>query len=124
MKKRRGFLGNFDTSAAAIPEYLDESARDPNLANENGTLNGLFFKPIDIDMPILDEVPGHLKLATNELIATAAGDAKKSAPKLKLVTMWIVIMWIAFLCGLIALAAYSLAHDPELWNAIAQGQRF
>ena len=77
-----------------------------------------------MDMPILDEVPGQLKLATNELIATAAGDAKKSAPKLKLVTRWIVIMWIAFLCGLIALAAYSLGHDPELWNAIAQGQRF
>jgi hypothetical protein len=41
MKKRRRFLQNFDTSAAAIREYLDESARDPNLANENGTLNGL-----------------------------------------------------------------------------------
>jgi len=119
MKKRRRFLRNFDTSAAAIPEYLDESAPDPNLGNEDGTVSGLFFKPIDIDMPILDKVPGHLKLATNELIATAVGDAKKSAPKLKLVTMWI-----AFLCGLIALAAYSLAHDPELWNAIAQGQRF
>jgi len=27
MKKRRGFLGNFDTSAAAIPEYQDGGVR-------------------------------------------------------------------------------------------------
>jgi hypothetical protein len=50
---------------------------------------------------------------TNELITTAVADSKKSAPKPKL-----LIMWIAFLCGLIALAAYNLAHYPELWNAI------
>jgi hypothetical protein len=60
---------------------------------------------------------------TNELITTAAAvtDSKKSAPKVKLLTMWILIIWIAFLWTLIALAAYSLAHHPELWNAFAQG---
>jgi hypothetical protein len=58
---------------------------------------------------------------TNELTTTAAAtaDLKESAPKPKL-----LIMWIAFLCGLIVLAAYNLAHAPELWNAIAEGQRF
>jgi hypothetical protein len=51
---------------------------------------------------------------TNELIATAAAaDTENSAPKPKL-----LIMWIAFLCGLIALAASNLAHHPELLNAI------
>ena len=58
---------------------------------------------------------------TNELTTTAAAvaDLKESAPKPKL-----LIMWIAFLCGLIALAAYSLALHPELWSVIAEGQRF
>ena len=58
---------------------------------------------------------------TNELTTTAAAvaDLKETAPKPKL-----LIMWIAFLCGLIALAAYSLAHHPELWSVIAEGQRF
>jgi hypothetical protein len=57
----------------------------------------------------------------NELTTTAAAaaDLKKSAPKTKL-----LIMWIAFLCGLIALAACNLAHAPELWNGIAEGQSF
>ena len=52
---------------------------------------------------------------TNELTTTAAAvaDLKESAPKPKL-----LIMWIAFLCGLIALAAYNSADYPKLWNAI------
>jgi hypothetical protein len=58
---------------------------------------------------------------TNELTTTAAAiaDLKESAPKRKL-----LIMWIAFLCGLIAVAAYNLAHHQELWSVIAEGQRF
>ena len=58
---------------------------------------------------------------TNELTTTAAAgaDLQESAPKPKLLTIWI-----AFLSGLIALAAYSLALHPELWSAIAEGQRF
>jgi hypothetical protein len=53
---------------------------------------------------------------THELITTAVADSKKSAPETKLLTM--SIAFLAFLCGLIALAAYNLAHHPELWNAI------
>ena len=58
---------------------------------------------------------------TNELIATAAAaDTKNSAPKPKLLIMWIAFLCglIAFLCGLTALAASNLAHHPELLNAI------
>ena len=53
---------------------------------------------------------------TTELITTAVADAKKSAPETKLLIM--SIAFLAFLCGLIALAANNLAHNPELWNAI------
>lgn len=56
----------------------------------------------------------------DELVTTAAtAGLKKSAPNPKL-----LIMWVAFLSGLITLAAYSLAHHPDLWKAIAEGQRF
>lgn len=53
---------------------------------------------------------------TNELITTAVADSKKSTPETKLPIMWIGSL--AFLCGLIAEAAYNLAHHPELWDAI------
>jgi uncharacterized protein involved in exopolysaccharide biosynthesis len=53
---------------------------------------------------------------TIELITTAAAGSKKSAPEPKLLIMLIALL--AFLGGLIALAAYDLAHHPELWNAI------
>jgi hypothetical protein len=65
------FLRISDTSTAAIPEYLGEGARDPSLDNENGTTRGL-FKPINMHMPIPDEVPGDLKLALD--IINAAPD--------------------------------------------------
>jgi uncharacterized protein involved in exopolysaccharide biosynthesis len=53
---------------------------------------------------------------TIELITTAVADSKKSAPEPKLLIM--LIAPLAFLCGLIALAAYDLVHHPEPWNAI------
>jgi hypothetical protein len=52
----------------------------------------------------------------NELIATAVADSKKSAPEPKLLI--VLIVYLAFVCGLITLAAYEIAHHPELWNAI------
>ena len=52
---------------------------------------------------------------TNELITTVT-DSKESAPGTKLPIMWIALL--PFLGGLIALAAYNLAHYPELWYAI------
>jgi hypothetical protein len=54
---------------------------------------------------------------TNELITTAAvADSKKSAPVPNLLIIAIALL--AFLGGLIALAAYDLAHYPELFKAI------
>ena len=56
---------------------------------------------------------------TDQLITTAVADLKKSAPEPKLLIPTIVFFaFVAFLCGLIGLAAYNLAHYPELWNAI------
>jgi hypothetical protein len=53
---------------------------------------------------------------THELITTAVADSKQSASEHKLLVMRIAFL--AFLCVLIALPAYNLAHYPELWNAI------
>jgi hypothetical protein len=53
---------------------------------------------------------------THELITTAVADSRQSAPEPKLLI--ISIAFLAFLCGLIALGAYNLAHYPELWSAI------
>lgn len=53
---------------------------------------------------------------TQELITTAVADSTKSAPKPKLLLMWIALL--AFLSGVIALAADNLAHYPDLWYAI------
>jgi hypothetical protein len=50
---------------------------------------------------------------TTELITAAVADSKRSAPEPEL-----LIILVALLCALIALAAYYLAHHPELWNAI------
>jgi hypothetical protein len=60
---------------------------------------------------------------TNELITTLVADSKKSAPVPNLLIIAIALL--AFLCALIALAAYDSAHYPELfkailWNAITQ----
>jgi hypothetical protein len=56
---------------------------------------------------------------TNELITTAVADPKKSAlePKLLIVSITFLV-FLGFLCGLITLATYNLAHYPELLNAI------
>jgi hypothetical protein len=53
---------------------------------------------------------------TSELITTAVADSKKSAPVPNLLIIAIALL--AFLCGLIALAAYDSAHYPELFKAI------
>ncbi|MBV8226268.1 MAG: hypothetical protein JO232_13885 [Verrucomicrobia bacterium] len=53
---------------------------------------------------------------TIELITTGVADSKRSAPEPELLIILIVLL--ALLCALIALAAYYLAHHPELWNAI------
>jgi disulfide bond formation protein DsbB len=56
---------------------------------------------------------------TNELITKPVACSKKSAPEPKLLTMSMAFFaFFALLCGLIALAAYNLAHTPELWNVI------
>jgi len=56
---------------------------------------------------------------TNELITTAVADSKKAAPEHSLRKTWIaVLVFLAFLFGLIALAAHNLAVSPEPWNAI------
>jgi hypothetical protein len=58
----------------------------------------------------------------NELIAEAVADSKKVSPEPKLFIRPIAFfVFLALLCGLIALAAYNLTHSvaPELlWNAI------
>ena len=55
---------------------------------------------------------------TNELTTTAAAvaDLKESAPKPKLLIMWIAFL--VLLCGMIALADYNLSHYPAMWSAI------
>jgi hypothetical protein len=55
----------------------------------------------------------------NELITTVVTDSSKSAsePKLVIASMALVA-FVTLAGGLIALAAYNLAHYPELWNAI------
>jgi hypothetical protein len=53
---------------------------------------------------------------TTDLITTTAADSKMSAPEPELPIILVVLL--ALLCALIALAAYYLAHHPELWNAI------
>jgi uncharacterized protein involved in exopolysaccharide biosynthesis len=56
---------------------------------------------------------------TDQLITKAVADSKKSAPDPKLLIVSIAFFaFLAFVCGLIALAAFNLAHNPELWNAI------
>jgi hypothetical protein len=56
---------------------------------------------------------------TNQLITTAGAVSKQSAPESKLLILSIAFLaFFLFVCGLIALAAYSLAHYPELWNTI------
>jgi hypothetical protein len=55
---------------------------------------------------------------TDQLITKAVADSKKSAPEPELLIMSIAFFaLLAFVCGLIAFAAYNLAHYPELWNA-------
>jgi hypothetical protein len=53
---------------------------------------------------------------TTELITTAVADSKKSASEPELLIVLIALF--ALLCALIALAAYDIAHRPELWNTI------
>jgi hypothetical protein len=56
---------------------------------------------------------------TNQLITTAVADSKKPASEPNLLTMPVAFLaFFIFLCVLIALATYSLTHNPELVNAI------
>ena len=77
MKARAEIFYEFsDTSRTAIPEYLGEGSRDPNLDTEK--VQRALFKPINMKMPIPDEVLGDLKLAgDNRLVEFPFGSPLK-----------------------------------------------
>jgi hypothetical protein len=58
-----GFLRISDTSAAAIREYLLEGGAWSESRQRKWYNPRALFKPINMDMPIPDEVPGDLQLA-------------------------------------------------------------